>query len=119
MWWATTPEKNLSRPVWLGCHGYHKSLDGFLVFMATFVFVSFTESDIHGYGKLGNAKAEAEVMKYPIILWWTGFTGEKGAIKQCGDVRCFVTVDRHYRNHPQTKAGISVKAATHVFMFNR
>ncbi|XP_033644405.1 alpha-(1,3)-fucosyltransferase 10-like [Asterias rubens] len=46
-------------------------------------------------------------IKVPIILWWTPFTGERGQVKQCGKDECFFTVDRHFRNHPQTK----------VFMF--
>ncbi|XP_071107003.1 alpha-(1,3)-fucosyltransferase 10-like [Haliotis cracherodii] len=38
----------------------------------------------------------------PIILWWTPFTGEKGIYKKCGNVKCFFTVRRAYRNHPMT-----------------
>ncbi|KAK3091428.1 hypothetical protein FSP39_019817 [Pinctada imbricata] len=42
----------------------------------------------------------------PIIIWWTGFTGERGRVKQCGKDQCFFTVNRHYRNHPKTKVFI-------------
>ena len=39
----------------------------------------------------------------PVLLWWTGFTGELGSTKSCGEVSCFVTVKRKYlkENHAQ------------------
>ncbi|XP_077999691.1 GDP-fucose protein O-fucosyltransferase 3-like [Glandiceps talaboti] len=46
-------------------------------------------------------------IKVPIILWWTGFTGERGKVKTCGQDKCFFTVDRHFHTHPKTQ----------VFMF--
>ncbi|XP_002740012.1 GDP-fucose protein O-fucosyltransferase 3-like [Saccoglossus kowalevskii] len=46
-------------------------------------------------------------VQFPILLWWTGFTGERGRVKTCGLDKCFFTVDRHYSEHPKTK----------VFMF--
>ncbi|XP_071952375.1 alpha-(1,3)-fucosyltransferase 10-like isoform X2 [Antedon mediterranea] len=46
-------------------------------------------------------------IKYPIILWWTGFTGEQGKVKKCGANKCYFTVDRRLKNHPLMK----------VFMF--
>ena len=42
-------------------------------------------------------------LKSPVIIWWTGFTGERGRIKRCGNVKCFFTVDRKYKDHPGTK----------------
>ncbi|XP_070544298.1 alpha-(1,3)-fucosyltransferase 10-like, partial [Ptychodera flava] len=42
-------------------------------------------------------------VKVPIILWWTGFTGERGKVKTCGEDKCFFTVDRHFQHHPRTK----------------
>ncbi|XP_062607946.1 alpha-(1,3)-fucosyltransferase 10-like [Saccostrea cucullata] len=52
-------------------------------------------------------KKSEEKITEPIILWWTPFTGEPGRYKKCGNVKCYFTVNRHYRNNPQTK----------VFMF--
>ncbi|XP_033114209.1 alpha-(1,3)-fucosyltransferase 10-like isoform X2 [Anneissia japonica] len=46
-------------------------------------------------------------IKYPIILWWTGFTGERGRLKTCGERKCFFTVNRNFKDHPWLK----------VFMF--
>ncbi|XP_013395516.1 alpha-(1,3)-fucosyltransferase 10 [Lingula anatina] len=43
----------------------------------------------------------------PVLVWWTPFTGEKGRVKSCGDVKCFFTVNRTYKDHPRAK----------VFMF--
>ncbi|XP_052816699.1 alpha-(1,3)-fucosyltransferase 10-like [Mya arenaria] len=51
-----------------------------------------------------DSQALKEVISEPIILWWTPFTGEKGAYRRCGQVSCFFTVDRHYWQHQKTKA---------------
>lgn len=48
-------------------------------------------------------KKSGEKITEPLILWWTPFTGERGRYKQCGNVKCFFTVNRHYMNNPQTK----------------
>ena len=37
------------------------------------------------------------------MVWWTPFTGDDG-LQHCGDYNCFVTNDRKYRPHPNTKA---------------
>ncbi|XP_067128756.1 alpha-(1,3)-fucosyltransferase 10-like isoform X1 [Centruroides vittatus] len=37
--------------------------------------------------------------KYPIILWWTPFTGETGKVRQCGLDKCFFTQNRNYVNN--------------------
>ena len=63
------------------------------------------EIDLHGYGSKGGARAEKEEIPLPIILWWTDFLHEKASIKKCGDVRCFFTNDRHYKDHKGTKVG--------------
>ena len=42
--------------------------------------------------------ANRESIAYPIILWWTPFTREH-QIKTCGNVKCFFTNDRHYKQH--------------------
>ena len=51
-------------------------------------------------------QSEAEALKehipIPILLWWYKFTGEHTE-RICGDVKCFVTNDRHLFNHPSTK----------------
>ncbi|KAK7501022.1 hypothetical protein BaRGS_00007902 [Batillaria attramentaria] len=52
-------------------------------------------------------EARNEPIHAPVILWWTGFTGEPGAYKTCGSVECFFTIKRKYKNHPKLK----------VFMF--
>ena len=39
----------------------------------------------------------------PVLLWWTGFTGELGTTKSCGDVKCFVTVKRKYLKEKRTQ----------------
>ena len=39
----------------------------------------------------------------PIIIWWTGFTGEPGHYKICGEHQCFFTIDKHYYHHPKAK----------------
>lgn len=37
--------------------------------------------------------------RYPIILWWTPFTGETGTVHQCGLEKCFFTQNRSYLNN--------------------
>jgi hypothetical protein len=44
----------------------------------------------------------------PVILWWTPFTGQKGSVRHCGNVRCFFTEDRRFRNHNLTKVSWKV-----------
>lgn len=40
----------------------------------------------------------------PIILWWTPFKGHDNIVpRTCGNRNCFVTQDRHYLHHNQTK----------------
>lgn len=40
----------------------------------------------------------------PIILWWTPFTGDAGIYKTCGNVKCFFTNNRLYKDHNKTQA---------------
>ncbi|XP_054711973.1 alpha-(1,3)-fucosyltransferase 10-like [Uloborus diversus] len=42
--------------------------------------------------------------EYPILLWWTPFTGESGAFKRCGKEICFFTEQRKYFTDDLTKA---------------
>ncbi|XP_022080224.1 alpha-(1,3)-fucosyltransferase 10-like [Acanthaster planci] len=51
-----------------------------------------------------NVNVSGMDIKVPILLWWTPFTGERGKVKTCGADHCFFTVDRHFRDHPKTKA---------------
>ncbi|KAM8938993.1 GDP-fucose protein O-fucosyltransferase 3 [Pelodytes ibericus] len=49
-------------------------------------------------------RPEHQMGKYPIILWWSPLTGEKGRLGQCGQDNCFFTINRTYHHHPMTKA---------------
>jgi len=49
----------------------------------------------------------------PIIVWWTGFTHDPGTVETCGDVSCFFTVNRSYRDDPRTKVS---KTTPHVLI---
>lgn len=42
--------------------------------------------------------------EYPVIVWWSPLTGEQGRIGECGQNRCFFTVNRSYYAHPSTQA---------------
>jgi hypothetical protein len=41
-----------------------------------------------------------------VVLWWTPFTGQKGAVRNCGTVKCFFTEDRRFNKHNLTKVSI-------------
>jgi hypothetical protein len=41
-----------------------------------------------------------------VVLWWTPFTGQKGAVRHCGAVKCFFTEDRRFDNHNLTKVSM-------------
>ncbi|XP_035218136.1 alpha-(1,3)-fucosyltransferase 10-like isoform X2 [Stegodyphus dumicola] len=41
--------------------------------------------------------------EHPILIWWTPFTGENGAYKQCGNDICFFTDEKKYFSDPLTK----------------
>ncbi|XP_052068276.1 alpha-(1,3)-fucosyltransferase 10-like [Mytilus californianus] len=45
-----------------------------------------------------------ETVTEPIILWWTPFTGDAGLYKKCGDVKCFFTNNRLYKDHDKLQA---------------
>ncbi|CAG2234553.1 FUT10 [Mytilus edulis] len=47
-----------------------------------------------------------ETVTEPIILWWTPFTGDAGSYKKCGDVKCFFTNNRLYKDHDKLQAFI-------------
>ncbi|KAG8454398.1 hypothetical protein GDO86_000862 [Hymenochirus boettgeri] len=51
-----------------------------------------------------NSRLGHERNKYPILLWWSPLTGEKGRLSQCGRDTCFFTINRTYYQHPMTKA---------------
>lgn len=42
-------------------------------------------------------------IKDPVIVWWTHFIDDEGSLRTCGSHRCFFTVNRRYRHHPQLK----------------
>lgn len=44
----------------------------------------------------------------PILLWWTEFTLETGTVKNCGDVQCFMTNQRKYKDHPLTEVSLKL-----------
>jgi hypothetical protein len=44
-----------------------------------------------------------------VVLWWTPFTGQKGAVRNCGAVKCFFTEDRRFSNHNLTKVNMTCK----------
>ena len=39
---------------------------------------------------------------YPFIVWWSPLTGELGRLGECGDNRCFFTINKSYHSHPST-----------------
>lgn len=51
-----------------------------------------------------SALKATEEQQLPIIVWWTGFTGETGKIKQCFVGNCYISANTTYLNHPLTKA---------------
>ncbi|KAJ7335314.1 hypothetical protein JRQ81_013255 [Phrynocephalus forsythii] len=42
--------------------------------------------------------------EYPILLWWSPLTGERGRLGQCGQNTCFFTINRTYQRDPMTQA---------------
>lgn len=43
----------------------------------------------------------------PVILWWTDFTKDPGSVYRCGDMSCYVTNNRQYKGHKDTKVSIT------------
>ena len=41
---------------------------------------------------------------YPVIVWWSPLTGELGRPGECGNNRCFFTINKSYHSHPSTHA---------------
>ena len=39
---------------------------------------------------------------HPVLLWWYPFTGHN-TLRKCGDVACFSTNNRKYRDHDNLK----------------
>ncbi|XP_035218141.1 alpha-(1,3)-fucosyltransferase 10-like isoform X3 [Stegodyphus dumicola] len=54
--------------------------------------------------------------EHPILIWWTPFTGENGAYKQCGNDICFFTDEKKYFSDPLTKV---MKLFNHTATFRR
>ncbi|XP_048877268.1 alpha-(1,3)-fucosyltransferase 10 isoform X8 [Brienomyrus brachyistius] len=42
--------------------------------------------------------------QYPVIVWWSPLTGEIGRLGECGEHRCFFTINKTYHGHPSTQA---------------
>ena len=42
--------------------------------------------------------------RFPIIIWWTPFTGEKHIVRVCERGRCLFSHNRHLKDHPKTRA---------------
>ncbi|XP_015912012.1 alpha-(1,3)-fucosyltransferase 10 [Parasteatoda tepidariorum] len=40
---------------------------------------------------------------YPILIWWTPFTGDSGSYKKCGKHWCYFTDQRKFSSDPLTK----------------
>ena len=63
----------------------------------------FADRDRHGkMDQEALVEATNEQIPHPIVMWWTPFTREPGRVKQCGQVNCYFTVDRHYKDHQNT-----------------
>lgn len=41
---------------------------------------------------------------HPIIVWWSPLTGELGRLGECGNNKCYFTVNKSYHSHPATQA---------------
>ncbi|KAL7847691.1 hypothetical protein AOLI_G00224090 [Acnodon oligacanthus] len=41
---------------------------------------------------------------YPFLVWWSPLTGELGRLGECGNNRCFFTINKSYHSHPSTHA---------------
>ncbi|KAJ8878661.1 hypothetical protein PR048_019244 [Dryococelus australis] len=54
-------------------------------------------------------------VKDPVVLWWTPFTGETSSVRQCGDVRCYITEDRVYFQHNLLQAVIFYGSNLDIF----
>ncbi|XP_030625673.1 GDP-fucose protein O-fucosyltransferase 3 isoform X1 [Chanos chanos] len=42
--------------------------------------------------------------QYPLIVWWSPITGESGRLGECGNNRCFFTINKSYYSHPSAQA---------------
>lgn len=62
------------------------------------------DNDGHDEHDVNHVDASKLTIPHPIIMWWTPFSGERGAVKTCGNDRCFFTIDRHFHHHPNTSA---------------
>ncbi|KAM8983889.1 GDP-fucose protein O-fucosyltransferase 3 isoform 1-T3 [Ara ararauna] len=49
-------------------------------------------------------KTESDVNRYPVLLWWSPLTGEKGRLGQCGEDVCFFTINKTYQHNGMTRA---------------
>ncbi|XP_039276966.1 alpha-(1,3)-fucosyltransferase 10 isoform X2 [Nilaparvata lugens] len=50
----------------------------------------------------------------PILLWWSELVPERGKPTKCGDVSCFFTHNRKFKDHPLQKAIIFYGSDMHV-----
>ena len=81
--------------------------------------------------KMHNSYEGKDKIGDPIILWWTHFTGEPGASRQCGANKCFFTNNRTYRHHrnlevsgrraadPPENCHLNVKIAKNLTFFSK
>lgn len=44
--------------------------------------------------------------EYPILLWWTPFTGQSGSFKKCGKEICFFTDQRKHFSDSLTRVSL-------------
>ncbi|XP_050977839.1 alpha-(1,3)-fucosyltransferase 10 isoform X3 [Labeo rohita] len=54
-------------------------------------------------------------LQYPVVVWWSPLTGELGRLGECGQNRCFFTVNKSYHSHPQTEAFLFYDKHRHFF----
>ena len=63
----------------------------------------FTFSDETRATKLPKMKYPVQ-NRFPIIIWWTPFTGHKHIVRQCGHGRCLFSHNRELKDHTKTRA---------------
>lgn len=59
----------------------------------------FKKQELHS-----SFKAKSDVNQYPVLLWWSPLTGEKGRLGQCGEDVCFFTINKTYQHNEMTRA---------------
>lgn len=59
----------------------------------------FKKQELHS-----SFEAESDVNHYPVLLWWSPLTGEKGRLGQCGEDVCFFTINKTYQHNEMTRA---------------